>query len=308
MDDRLNDGHRAGSVTRRTVLRGALVAAVSGAFGADAAGCSGGTRANTDDPHAEPTHAQSGSKPSSAPSASRGQISGLSRPPASSPPPPELASRVPVTASMLPIHSLPQYVARTPGARAFPSGAVMLTIDDGPHPVWTPKILQLLAKYDVTATFCVIGDNARRYPMLVRAAAGEGHLLANHTFAHPLALTTLPASAMCAQVVDAQDAIVTASGATPYQFRSPGGHWSPQLLRLLAGEQLTPIDWDVDPRDWARPGIARVISRMLAARPGDVLLCHDGGGDRSQTYRALKIVLPRLKARGLQFVTLSSVR
>lgn len=67
---------------------------------------------------------------------------------------------------------------------------------------------------------------------------------------------------------------------------------------------MTPIDWDVDPQDWKRPGVPKITEKLMAARPGDILLCHDGGGDRSQTLDALKTVLPALKAKGLSFVTL----
>ena len=65
-----------------------------------------------------------------------------------------------------------------------------------------------------------------------------------------------------------------------------------------------PIDWGVDPRDWSRPGVAAISRRMLRAKPGDILLCHDGGGNRAQTHDALTRVLPELKSRGLTFVTL----
>lgn len=67
---------------------------------------------------------------------------------------------------------------------------------------------------------------------------------------------------------------------------------------------MTPIDWDVDPRDWARPGSGHITRKLLAARPGDMLLCHDGGGNRSETITALRTVLPALVGRGLRFVTL----
>lgn len=203
-----------------------------------------------------------------------------------------------------PVRSLGDYVRRTPGAAAFAHNAVMLTIDDGPDPVWTPKILRLLAKYDVSATFCIIGTQALAHPKLVKAGVSEGHHLANHTHTHPLGLTRMSHAAMSGQIIDAQDAIVRASGFTPRQFRSPGGSWSPAMMALTRAHDLLAIDWDVDPRDWSRPGTTQVVAAMLAAQPGDVLLCHDGGGDRSQTYTALKTVLPRLKARGLQFVTL----
>jgi peptidoglycan/xylan/chitin deacetylase (PgdA/CDA1 family) len=203
-----------------------------------------------------------------------------------------------------PVCSLQDYTRRIPGAAAFPDDAIMLTIDDGPHPVWTPKILRLLDKYDVKATFCIIGEQARSYPSLVRAVAAEGHHLANHSYTHPINLPWLKPRAMTAQLVDAQDAIVRASGFVPQAFRSPGGSWTPAMMRMAVAHDLLPIDWDVDPRDWSRPGTAHIVQTMLAATPGDMLLCHDGGGDRSQTYAALQTVVPRLKSRGLRFVML----
>jgi peptidoglycan/xylan/chitin deacetylase (PgdA/CDA1 family) len=203
-----------------------------------------------------------------------------------------------------PIRSLGDYLRRVPGAPAFAHNAIMLTIDDGPHPVWTPKILRLLEQYQVKATFCIIGRQAVTYPELVHAAVTEGHHLANHSYSHPSRLPFLSTGDMSAQLIDTQDAIVRASGFTPRQFRAPGGQWSPALTRLAAQHDLLCVDWDVDPRDWSRPGTANIINTMLKARAGDVLLCHDGGGDRSQTYAALARVLPKLKARGLQFVTL----
>ncbi len=203
-----------------------------------------------------------------------------------------------------PVFSLSDYVKRTPGTPAFPHNAVLLTIDDGPHPVWTPKILRLLHQYDAPATFFIIGRQATQYPALVRAAVSEGHHIANHSFSHPPGLPSLPRAAMTAELLDTQDAIVRAGGFTPRQFRAPGGRWSPQMMRLTAAHDLLAVDWTIDPRDWSRPGSQHIVESMLAADPGDVLLCHDGGGDRSETYDALKIVLPQLKARGLQFVTL----
>ncbi|MDP9093866.1 MAG: polysaccharide deacetylase family protein [Actinomycetota bacterium] len=203
-----------------------------------------------------------------------------------------------------PIRSLVDYLRRVPGAPAFVPNAIMLTIDDGPHPVWTPKILRLLQKYQVKATFCIIGRQATTYPDLLRAAVADGHHLANHSYSHPSRLPWLSPAAMSTQVVDTQDAIVRASGFTPRQFRAPGGQWSPALTRLAAMHDLLCVDWDVDPRDWSKPGTPNIIKTMLKARAGDVLLCHDGGGDRSQTYAALQAVLPTLKARGLRFVTL----
>ena len=87
-------------------------------------------------------------------------------------------------------------------------------------------------------------------------------------------------------------------------FRSPGGEWNEFVFQSCARMGQTPVDWDVDPQDWRRPGAAIIAQRLLAARPGDILLCHDGGGDRSETVKALQTTLPALRGRGLTFLTL----
>jgi peptidoglycan-N-acetylglucosamine deacetylase len=184
-----------------------------------------------------------------------------------------------------------------------PADAVALTIDDGPDPRWTPQVLELLHRYEITATFSVVGMNAHAHPELIRRIVGEGHSLCNHSMTHPQPFTRLEPSALRAQITDAQNAIM-AVGQAPQLFRSPGGRWSEEVFSVIDNLKLTPIDWDIDPRDWSRPGAAAIAERLLAAQGGDILLCHDGGGDRAQTVQALQTVLPTLKNRGLKFVRL----
>jgi peptidoglycan-N-acetylglucosamine deacetylase len=202
-----------------------------------------------------------------------------------------------------PVFTLADY-RRITGAPPFPSDAIALTIDDGPHPVWTPKILRLLDKYHVPAMFCMIGNQVLGHEDVARTVARAGHQLANHTWSHPSKLAGLPAEQVRTEIDRAQAKIRKTTGYAPKLFRSPGGAWSPTVLREAAHAGLVPLDWSDDPRDWSRPGIAHIKSRMLAARPGQIILCHDGGGDRSQTYAALSAVLPALTARGLRFVAL----
>ena len=169
-----------------------------------------------------------------------------------------------------------------------PSDAVALTIDDGPDPRWTPQVLELLRHYEVPATFSVVGINARAHPELVRRIIGEGHSLCNHSMTHPQPFTHRAPAAIRAQITEAQAAIIVAAGEVPRLFRSPGGDWSAAVFSVTDGLELIPIDWDVDPRDWSRPGVPTITQRLLAARAGDILLCHDGGGDRAQTVQALQ--------------------
>ncbi|MGI8330020.1 polysaccharide deacetylase family protein [Actinomadura scrupuli] len=185
-----------------------------------------------------------------------------------------------------------------------PKNAVALTIDDGPHPEWTPRVLDLLAKHDVKATFCLIGEQVRDNYKLVQLMVEAGHEVANHTWRHPININKLPAGRVENEIVKARQVIVEVTGTTPRLFRAPGGNWSPTVFKAVARHGMFPIDWDIDPRDWSRPGVRHVTRELLRGKAGDILLCHDGGGDRSQTLKSLRTVLPRLKDRGLEFITL----
>jgi peptidoglycan/xylan/chitin deacetylase (PgdA/CDA1 family) len=180
---------------------------------------------------------------------------------------------------------------------------VALTIDDGPSPEYTPQVLRLLEKYRMTATFSMIGLEAAAYPGLVREVAAAGHKIANHTWSH-LDLVYLPPAAVADQIGRATGAIHKATGQVPALFRAPYGAWSPVVLRACAQAGMTPLDWSVDPRDWSRPGVAAIIGNIMRnTKTGSIILEHDGGGDRSQTVAALKIVLPRLLDAGYRFAT-----
>lgn len=202
-----------------------------------------------------------------------------------------------------PIHDLDDFIRREPGTH-FPARSVMLTIDDGPSAYWTPRYLRLLEKYDVKATFNLIGEQVPSQRALVHAMASQGHVLANHTWTHDLRLPYRTASEIRSEMARTNEAIERAARIRPRIFRSPGGAWGPRIFDALVAEQMMPLGWDIDPRDWARPGIASIETSMLRARPGDIILCHDGGGDRSETYAALERVIPALKRRGYRFVTL----
>jgi peptidoglycan/xylan/chitin deacetylase (PgdA/CDA1 family) len=187
---------------------------------------------------------------------------------------------------------------------AAPRHAVALTIDDGPDPVWTPQVLDLLRRTGIRATFCPLGKHVRAYPGLMRRIIAEGHNVANHTMTHPQPFGNRPLAEMRQELTDAQSAITDVAGVTPKSFRAPCGDWSAPVLSVAHSLELALLGWSIDPVDWSRPGTRLIVTRLLEARPGDILLCHDGGGDRFQTLESLRIVLPALKDRGLQFVAL----
>jgi peptidoglycan-N-acetylglucosamine deacetylase len=178
---------------------------------------------------------------------------------------------------------------------------IALTIDDGPSPEYTPQVLRLLERYRVTATFSMVGLEAVAYPGLVREVAAAGHTIANHTWSHAN-LAYLSPALIADQGDRASGAIHTATGHVPSLFRAPYGAWSPAVLQYCARTGMTPLDWSVDPRDWSRPGISAIVRNIMGnTRTGSIILEHDGGGNRSQTVAALKIVLPRLLDAGYHF-------
>lgn len=138
----------------------------------------------------------------------------------------------------------------------------------------------------------------------MKRIVAQGHGVTNHSMTHPQPFSRSGSGAIRQQIADAQSAIVDAGGVAPALFRSPGGDWSATVLSTVQDLQMVPLGWDIDPRDWSRPGTGLLTSRLLAARPGDILLCHDGGGNRAETIESLRTVLPALKGRGLQFVAL----
>jgi peptidoglycan/xylan/chitin deacetylase (PgdA/CDA1 family) len=174
--------------------------------------------------------------------------------------------------------------------------ALALTFDDGPDPRWTPQVLRWLAGYHVHATFCLVGTHVAAHPELVRAIVRGGHALCNHTWSHDEDLGRKPAWLIRAEIMRTQQAIYAAAGVKPRLFRAPGGRWTSALVAEARAQGLTPLRWDVDPRDWARPGALRIFNRVMAtARAGDVILLHDGYGNRSQTVWALRALLYRMR-------------
>ena len=180
---------------------------------------------------------------------------------------------------------------------------VALTIDDGPSPVYTPRILRILRRYGVTASFSMIGLNAAAYPGVAREVAAAGHMIVNHTWNH-YNLGYMSAAGVQDEIARATDAIHAATGERPGMFRAPYGVWPPAVFSYCARAGLTPLAWSVDPRDWSRPGVRAIVRTIVSGtRTGSVILEHDGGGNRSQTVAALKIWLPRLLDAGYQFTT-----
>ncbi len=184
---------------------------------------------------------------------------------------------------------------------------VALTFDDGPHPVFTPLVLDVLARYRIRATFFCVGLCAVAYPELVARIVGEGHTVGNHTWSHPY-LPDLTRDEVLRQVDTTREVIDAVAGTAPVMVRPPYGSRTPDVLRWLAARDLTTVLFDVDARDWTTPGTVAIVATVTtSAAPGSIVLMHDAGGDRTQTVAALPRIVEALGGRGLRFVTVDQL-
>jgi peptidoglycan/xylan/chitin deacetylase (PgdA/CDA1 family) len=212
------------------------------------------------------------------------------------------AGRRPATQSAAKGRPAPARSAPAPAAaRAGSTGVVYLTFDDGPSPDWTPQVLQLLAHYRAWATFFVLGRSAAAYPELVRRAYAAGHGIGNHTWNHSR-LTGLTGARLATEVGATSAAIQGITGAPVRCLRPPYASVDAASAHRIRALGLRLVLWDLDTNDWRRPGVGAIAGRVLGrVGSGDVVLLHDGGGNRSQTLAALQQVLAGLSARGFRF-------
>ncbi|MFE3451735.1 polysaccharide deacetylase family protein [Nonomuraea sp. NPDC059194] len=177
---------------------------------------------------------------------------------------------------------------------------VYLTFDDGPSE-YTTRVLDILRRHDVRATFFLIGANIRQHRALARRVFEQGHSLQNHSWSHP-DMRGLSWPAFKRQVLDTDAEIRKQTGYTPQCLRPPYGAVDKRVRKRAAALDKRLRLWTVDPRDWARPG-AKSIARwtLKQVEPGGIVLFHDGGGDRRQTVAALPKIIKTLKARGYVF-------
>ncbi|MFG3200789.1 polysaccharide deacetylase family protein [Streptomyces sp. NPDC048192] len=181
--------------------------------------------------------------------------------------------------------------------------AVNITIDDGPDPVWTPQVLQVLRENGVKATFCMIGPQAAAHPELVQQVVAAGHRLCDHTVSHDTTMDKKPEAYQSQEILEAERQITQASGGVrPMYYRAPGGAFTPYSRHLAASHGMRPLGWNVDSKDFERPGAAAIVGTVKTELAnGPTVLFHDAGGDRSQTVAALRTLLPWLRQQGYAF-------
>jgi peptidoglycan-N-acetylglucosamine deacetylase len=187
-----------------------------------------------------------------------------------------------------------------------------LTYDDGPNDPHTLRLLEVLARCEVKATFFLIGSRVQQRPDIVREIFGAGHIIGNHTFTHPL-LTFKSIFEIRREISDCRSVLQDATGDHSNLFRPPFGGRRPAVLRIARELGLDPVMWNLTGYDWNAPP-AEVIEKKVAngIRGGDVILLHDGGhkhmgADRSQTVLASAHLIARYKSQGYEFVTIEEM-
>jgi peptidoglycan/xylan/chitin deacetylase (PgdA/CDA1 family) len=205
-----------------------------------------------------------------------------------------------------------QWYGRTFTGLSRGTRKLALTYDDGPNDPHTFRLLEVLARHNVHATFFAIGRYVQQRPDIVRELIQAGHVVGNHTFTHPL-LTFQSAAEVRKELTNCRKSIQDAIGEHSNLFRPPFGGRRPAVLRIARELGLEPIMWNVTGYDWTAPPAAEIerkVERQM--RGGNVILLHDGGhkqmgADRSQTVLATDHLITRYKTEGYEFVTVSQM-
>lgn len=188
--------------------------------------------------------------------------------------------------------------------------AIALTFDDGPHPVYTPQLLDVLDRYAIPASFFWLGACVNRYPSAAQAVVDRGHWIGLHGYDHR-SFPMLSPTELQQSLWSTQQAIAAACHINPHKIRDvrpPNGLFTPQILDLLNQWEYRSVMWSVVPEDWVRPGVNTVVERVLQqVCNGSVIVLHDGvcGGEDVAAIAAQ--LIPLLLQRGYRFVTVDAL-
>ncbi|HLK32286.1 MAG TPA: polysaccharide deacetylase family protein, partial [Terriglobales bacterium] len=188
------------------------------------------------------------------------------------------------------------------------SRQLALTFDDGPNDPWTQRLLEVLNRHQVRATFFLIGRYVAQRPEIAQQIAAAGHVVGNHTWDHPNLIFVRPAEVE-RQIQRCAQALQQAVGPHSTLFRPPFGGRTPQALRAVRRCGLQPVLWSISGRDWEAKSAAYIENKIVRGMEGgEVILLHDGGhrslgADRSFTVTAVDHLIARCHEQGFNFVT-----
>ncbi|MCH4054458.1 MAG: polysaccharide deacetylase family protein [Atopobiaceae bacterium] len=183
---------------------------------------------------------------------------------------------------------------------------VALTFDDGPSD-YTERYLQILKEHGAVATFFCLGSKVEASPDLAKEIVDSGCQIASHSYSHPQ-LTSLDAAGVQSELSTSFADISNATSVQTTAFRPPYGAFNQETWLKTQGLATVSVIWNMDSRDWARPGADAIVSNSCdGIQPGYIILMHDGGGNRDQDLEALPQIIDRLKSEGYTFVTISDL-
>ena len=191
---------------------------------------------------------------------------------------------------------------------------IALTFDDGPWPDTTDAILDVLEENGAKATFFTIGNQISSYPEQVKREHALGCQVATHTWDHAdgsgqgVNITYMSSEEQIQEVQKGYQAIAEVLGEEPsHVLRAPGGNYYGDTITTLERYVDAEVGWDLDTEDWRLPGADAISERIMSVKPGQVILMHDGGGDRNQTVEAVRRAVPELVAQGYKLVTVDDL-
>lgn len=179
---------------------------------------------------------------------------------------------------------------------------IALTFDDGPWPESTAQVLDILKKNEIKGTFFVVGQNVKNFPDLTKRVVAEGHTIANHTWHHWYHHMNPQTAAY--EIENTTSLIYQLTGVKTNLFRPPGGNMRNGVAAYARNSKYAIIMWSSDSKDYSRPTVPNLINNVFrTAKPGGIVLLHDGGGNRSQTVAALPTIIENFRKEGYSFVT-----
>ncbi|WP_017380287.1 glycosyltransferase [Paenisporosarcina sp. TG-14] len=200
---------------------------------------------------------------------------------------------------------------------------IVLTFDDGPDPIYTNDVLEILKEHQISATFFMLGKNAQDHQSMVKEIYSEGHEIGNHTYSHPSNINKVSYNQLKLELNTTQRIIQGITGRSPLLYRTPYGddqntyngdnkntYDKSHFQRMMEITQMgyITVDYDIDSKDWETDNSKEIVDNVIKnASNGDIILLHDGGGDRTATVQALPEIIEKLQSKGFTFVTVSEL-